>query len=186
MYNGECNHSFFDWYLSNFPFKFLFPSFPQSGFSQMDWFIQIKVGLTWMDGTMNSLKNHPKNLHQNREFFVWGIHPEWIPSNIRSPPGSSSSVQVRFPPISCSSKSCIRGNPPPKMVNWGFLRMDGYLFGNGRGVFFPDGFFFVQVDFFCFFQNEKKTLQDIWIWGQKGTRSWVLVGIFVSPSRIAL
>ena len=161
MYNGECNHSFFDWYLSNFPFKFLFPSFPQSGFSQMDWFIQIKVGLTWMDGTFNSLKNHPKKPPPKPGIFCL-LDPPGVGSRWCSVPPQGVRARSRWDfHQSLVHPSPASGVPPPKMVNWG-ISTDGWLFIWKRpGCVFSRWFFFVQVDFFCFFQNEKKTLQDI-------------------------
>ena len=141
MYNGECNHSFFDWYLSNFPFKFLFPSFPpkwlppnglNSSKSKSDW-------LGWMEPEQLK-KTIPKKKTTKTGNVCLGdpprsgsipvVHPPFPPlrEDPELGPGEISTnlffIQVLHPGEGFSA-------PPKKWKKWGISptdgRMDGFI-----------------------------------------------------------
>ena len=160
MYNGECNHSFFDWYLSNSLSNFYSQASPQSGFPQMDWFIQIKVGWLGRTWNLNSLKKTiPKNPPTKTGNFVWGIHPGVHPKVVLpvSPPQGGSRARSRWDfhqSLVHPSPAYGEGSAPKWWLGRFLSWMDGFIWNWWGRCFFQMVMFFFPGG--CFFPIKKQ------------------------------
>lgn len=147
----SATHSFFDWYLSNFPFKFLFPSFPPKWLPPNGLNSSKSESDDLEHWNLNSLKKPSQKFpHQNGKNVCLGdIHPG-VGSRWCSPPfpplredpelgPGEISTNLFFIQVLHLGGRFIR--PQKNGKNGGFLpRMDGWIYlgvSKNRGKFPP-------------------------------------------------